>query len=160
MAAVWKTTATPAQLQQMLQHTMDEHIGVRIEEVGEDWLSASMPVDHRTTQPVGLLHGGASCVLAETLGSIASNLCVDRSRQVCVGLDINANHVKGVTGGRVTGTTRAFHVGSRTHVWHIEIRDEQGALVCVARLTTAVLDRPGVNPAEGLQAGRRPDMYP
>lgn len=149
--SIWQTVATPAQLQKMLEGTMDAHIDVRVEEIGDDWLSASMPVDHRTTQPVGLLHGGASCVLAETLGSIGSNLCVDRSRQVCVGLDINANHIKGVTGGRVTGTTRAFHIGSRTHVWHIEIRDEDGALVCVARLTTAVLDRPGVNPTASMQ---------
>jgi 1,4-dihydroxy-2-naphthoyl-CoA hydrolase len=114
-----------------------------LENIGDDWLQASMPVDARTIQPAGLLHGGASCVLAETLGSIAATLCVDPARQMCVGLEINANHIRSARDGRVTGTARPLHVGTSTQVWQIELRDGRDRLVCVSRLTLAVLDRPG-----------------
>ncbi len=98
-----------------------------------------MPVDERTRQPYGILHGGASVVLAETLGSSAGNLCVDTGKQVCVGLEINANHVRAVRSGTVTGTARALHVGRSTQLWEIRIEDEQGRLVCISRLTLAVV---------------------
>jgi uncharacterized protein (TIGR00369 family) len=122
---------------------MLEHLDIVFTGAGEDWVSATMPVDARTRQPYGLLHGGASVVLAETLGSSAGNLCVDPARQMCVGVEINANHIRAVTEGRVTGTARALHVGRSLQVWEIGIVDEQGRRVCASRLTLAVVPRPG-----------------
>ncbi len=122
---------------------MLEHLDIVFTDAGEDWISATMPVDARTRQPYGLLHGGASVVLAETLGSSAGNLCVDPSRQMCVGVEINANHIRAVTEGRVIGTARALHVGRSLHVWEIGIVDAQGRRVCASRLTLAVVPRPG-----------------
>jgi 1,4-dihydroxy-2-naphthoyl-CoA hydrolase len=119
--------------------TMGEHIGIEFTEIGTDFLKAHMPVDARTRQPYGLLHGGASCVLAETLGSLASALVIDPDRFICVGLEINANHVRGVREGKVTGTATPLHLGSSTHVWDIKIHDEREKLVCVSRLTVAIL---------------------
>lgn len=118
---------------------MVEYIGITITELGEDFIRGTMPVDHRTQQPMGLLHGGASAALAETLGSLAANLVVDNQKQYCVGLDINANHIRSARSGIVTGTARPFHLGRTTQVWSIEIVDEQNKLVCVSRLTMAVL---------------------
>lgn len=123
------------------QGTMGEYIGIEWVEVGDDFVKAKMPVDHRTQQPYGLLHGGASCVLAETVGSIASALVVDHSKFVCVGLEINANHVRSARDGYVTGVATALHLGSNTHVWDIKIHDEVNKLVCVSRLTVAVIPR-------------------
>lgn len=120
---------------------MLEHLGISFTEVGEDFLVARMPVDHRTHQPLGLLHGGASVTLAETLGSVASTLCVNQSTQYCVGLDINANHVKSVKSGFVYGRTSPIHIGKRTHVWEIRIENEQRELVCISRITMAVIDK-------------------
>lgn len=100
-----------------------------------------MPVDHRTHQPLGLLHGGASVALAETLGSIASYCCVDTTTHYCVGLEINANHIKSVKSGFVFGTTRPLHVGKKTQVWEIRITTEQNELVCISRITIAVIDK-------------------
>ncbi len=122
---------------------MAGHLGIVVTEIGDDFLVGTMPVDSRTHTPYGLLHGGASVVLAETLGSVAGTLCVDRERQACVGLEINANHIRSVRGGLVTGRARPFHVGGRTHVWHIDIHDDQGRLVNVSRLTLAVIEREG-----------------
>lgn len=121
---------------------MLEHLGIAFTAAGEDWLSATMPVDARTRQPYGLLHGGASVVLAETLGSSAGNLCVDPATHMCVGVEINANHIRAVTAGLVTGTARALHVGRSLQVWEIGIADEQGRRVCASRLTLAVVPRP------------------
>jgi 1,4-dihydroxy-2-naphthoyl-CoA hydrolase len=121
--------------------SMGEWLGLEWEELGPDYLRASMPVDHRTKQPYGLLHGGASCVLAETLGSVGSALLVDPSRFYCVGLEINANHIKSVTKGRVIGKASPLHIGAKTHVWDIRIHDEREKLICVSRLTVAVLNR-------------------
>ncbi len=117
-----------------------ETLGIVFTEVGHDHVRATMPVDERTKQPYGLLHGGASVLLAETLGSSAGNLCVDDD-QVCVGIEINANHLRAVRDGVVTGTARPVHVGGRTQVWDIRIEDERGRLVCVSRLTLAVVPR-------------------
>ncbi|MBB5887026.1 hotdog fold thioesterase [Xanthomonas protegens] len=120
--------------------TLIAQLGIVFTEAGPDWLRATMPVDARTRQPYGLLHGGASVVLAETLGSTAGNLCVEPGR-ICVGLEINANHLRSARSGVVTGTARPLHVGRTTQVWEIHIEDAAGKPVCVSRLTLAVVDR-------------------
>lgn len=125
----------------MQQDTIAEALGIVFTEMGDDFVRGTMPVDQRTHQPMGILHGGASVVLAESLGSMAANFCVDTATHYCVGLDINANHVRAVRSGVVTGTARAVHLGKTTQVWEIRIEDEAGRLVCVSRLTMAVLAR-------------------
>ena len=119
--------------------TMIEHLGIEIVGYGDDWLKARMPVDHRTVQPQGRLHGGASCVLAETVGSIAANMALDTSTHLAVGLEINANHIRPVKGGYVYGTARPDALGRTTQVWTIRITDEDDRLVCISRLTMAVI---------------------
>jgi uncharacterized protein (TIGR00369 family) len=120
--------------------TLVEHLGIQLTELGDDFLRGTMPVDHRTKQPYGLLHGGASVALAETLGSIAGNLAVrDPSKHMVVGLEINANHLAAVTSGVVTGTARPLHVGRSTQVWEIRIEDAMGRMNCVSRITLAVV---------------------
>lgn len=121
--------------------TMSEFLGIEWVEVGENFIKATMPVDDRTRQPYGLLHGGASCVLSETLGSVASALVIDHSKFYCVGIEINANHIRSARSGKVTGVTTPLHIGNTTHVWDIKIYDERDKLVCVSRLTVAVLPR-------------------
>lgn len=128
-------------LNQFMPNTMAEHVGIEWLELGNDFLKARMPVDHRTQQPYGLLHGGASCVLAETIGSVASALVVDHSKWVCVGLEINANHVRSARQGYVTGVATPLHLGLNTHVWDIKIYDELQKMVCVSRLTVAIVPR-------------------
>jgi 1,4-dihydroxy-2-naphthoyl-CoA hydrolase len=128
--------------------TMGEYIGIEWTELGDDFIKAKMPVDHRTKQPYGLLHGGASCVLSETIGSVASAMVVDHSKFVCVGLEINANHVRSAREGFVTGIATPLHLGANTHVWDIKIYDEINKLVCISRLTVAVIPRkPSFRPA-------------
>jgi 1,4-dihydroxy-2-naphthoyl-CoA hydrolase len=141
--STWFVQATPEILNTISRNTMVEHLGIEFLEVGEDHVKARMPVDHRTVQPAGLLHGGASVTLAETLGSAAATLCVDMSKKVCVGLDINANHVQSVSSGFVYGTARPVHIGGSTQVWEIRITDEQEQLICISRITMAVLNREG-----------------
>ncbi len=126
-------------LTQLGAGTMGEHLGIEWVELGEDFIRARMPVDHRTRQPYGLLHGGASVALAETLGSVGAALSVDPSRYIAVGMEINANHIRSVREGFVTGTTRPVHRGSTTQVWEIRIEDERGKLVCISRITVAIL---------------------
>jgi 1,4-dihydroxy-2-naphthoyl-CoA hydrolase len=139
--SIWKQQLTPEQVNAMSRDTMMQAIGIRISEIGEDYVRGTMPVDARTHQPYGLLHGGASVALAETLGSFAAMLTLDPAVEAAVGLDINANHVRGVKSGTVTGTARPIHLGRSTQVWEIRIEDEQGKLVCIARLTMAVIPR-------------------
>ena len=127
--------------------TMGAHLGLRITEIGEDYLRGTLPVDERTRQPYGRLHGGASCVLAEELGSIAASLCTDPAEVFTVGLEINANHVRAATRGLVTGTARPLHIGRTTQVWEIRIEDEQNRLVCISRLTMAVVSLKEGRPA-------------
>lgn len=122
---------------------MVEHLGIEFTEVGEDYLVAKMPVDRRTHQPMGLLHGGASVALAETLGSVAATLTIDPSLQHCVGIEINANHIKGVRSGFVYGKTTPVHIGKKTQVWEIRITDDQQQLICISRITLAVIDKRG-----------------
>ncbi len=128
----------------MRSNTMIGTLDIMVTEIGDDFVRGTMPVDARTHQPYGLLHGGASVALAETLGSIASMLCSDAKTERAVGLDINANHIRAVTSGRVIGTARPLHVGRTTHVWEIRIEDESGRLVCIARLTTAVVPKQAI----------------
>ena len=137
---IWfKKDLSVADFAMLGKDTMGDHIGIEWTELGEDFLSARMPVDHRTRQPYGLLHGGASVALAETLGSVAAAMVVDNSKYYCVGLEINANHVRSAREGFVTGVAKPIHIGSSTHVWDIKIYDEREKLVCVSRLTVAIL---------------------
>jgi 1,4-dihydroxy-2-naphthoyl-CoA hydrolase len=140
--SIWRTQTSVEQLQEHSHNTLAETIGIRVTEVGPDFLRATMPVNPKTHQPMGVLHGGASVALAETVGSLAATLCIDRTLYVCLGQEINANHLRPVSSGTVTATARPYHIGKRSHVWSIEIRDEQEKLVCVSRLTIAVVDRP------------------
>ncbi|MBD0278712.1 MAG: hotdog fold thioesterase [Flavisolibacter sp.] len=139
--SIWYKAYTLEEVQQRGKGTMVEHIGINITEVGDDFLRGTMPVDHRTIQPLGLLHGGASMVLAETLGSIAANLIVDPEKKYCVGLDINGNHIRSAKDGLVTGTAMPVHLGASTQVWSITIKNGKGQLICISRLTMAVLDK-------------------
>jgi len=120
---------------------MTAHLGFELSDVGPDFLKGSLPVDHRTRQPIGLFHGGASCVLAETLGSIASNMVLNSAEEYAVGLSITANHLKAAKDGRVTGVAKSVHIGKTTHVWDIELFNDQGQKICVSRLTTAILKK-------------------
>ena len=137
--SIWFAPPDLEHLNRIHAATAVSALGIRITAVGDDSLSGTMPVDSRTLQPYGLLHGGASVVLAETLGSAASMCCVDLEKVYCVGLEINANHVRGVRDGIVTGVARPIHLGRSSHVWGIEIRDSDNRLVCIARLTAAVM---------------------
>lgn len=132
---------TPEFLNKNYNTNMTAFLGIEYTEVGEDYICGKMPVDERTRQPIGILHGGASVVLAETLGSVASNFNIDLTKQYCVGLDINANHIRSVTEGFVYGRAEAVHIGSKTHVWEIRITNEADQLVCTSRLTVVVLER-------------------
>lgn len=140
---IWFKPYTLAEITEMRKGTMVEHIGIEFTELGDNFLRGTMPVDHRTVQPMNLLHGGASMALAETLGSIAANLVVDPATHYCVGLEINGNHTRSARSGLVTGTATPLHLGSSTQVWSIEIRDEQDRLVCISRHTMAVLRNTG-----------------
>jgi 1,4-dihydroxy-2-naphthoyl-CoA hydrolase len=139
--SIWFKPFSVEDLNSYQQQTLVSHLGIRYTEVGDDFLSASMPVDARTKQPAGILHGGASVALAETLGSTGANLVVDRDKKLCVGLEINANHIRAMREGEVRGTARPLHIGGTTQVWEIKISDEKDRLVCVSRITMAVLDR-------------------
>ena len=140
MSHIWfKKEFSLQKLQAMSAGTMGEHIGIVFTEIGDDYLKATMPVDHRTRQPYGLLHGGASVALAETLGSVASSLVLDTSVFICVGLEINANHIRSARQGLVTGVASPIHLGSSTHVWDIKIYDDRERLLCISRLTVAIL---------------------
>jgi 1,4-dihydroxy-2-naphthoyl-CoA hydrolase len=138
---IFKEGVTLEIINQFSLNTLVEHIGIRFTAIGDDFLEATMPVDARTHQPLGLLHGGASVALAETMGSVAATCCVDPSRQYCVGLEINANHIKSARSGYVKGVTRPVHIGGKTQVWEIRITNEQNELVCISRITMAVLDK-------------------
>lgn len=135
-----------------------QHLGIELIDVGPDYLRGTLPVDARTRQPFGLLHGGASVALAETLGSVAANFCVDTERFYCVGQEINANHLRAVRSGRVTGTARPIHLGGRSQVWEIRIEDEAARLTCISRLTMSVLEAPGRGADR--QAGGEPPSPP
>jgi 1,4-dihydroxy-2-naphthoyl-CoA hydrolase len=136
----FRTIPTLSQLNERSIDTLSHHLGIEFTEIGDDYLKARMPVDKRTVQPMGRLHGGASVVLAETLGSVAGLLCVE-SHQSIVGLDINANHLKSAADGWVTGIVRPYHIGRTTQVWNIEIHNDANELICISRLTIAVIEK-------------------
>lgn len=139
--SIWNVKPDLARLNAFSKNTLIEHLGIEITEVGENFIKASMPVDQRTHQPMGLLHGGASVVLAETLGSIGGYLCLDTSKKSCVGLEVNANHLRPVRKGRVSGIATPVRLGNTVHVWEIRIFDDKDHLVCISRLTMAVINR-------------------
>jgi 1,4-dihydroxy-2-naphthoyl-CoA hydrolase len=145
--SIWFRPYTLEELEQQSGGCMVQHLDIRFTEIGPDYIRATMPVDARTWQPFGLLHGGASVTLAETLGSVGANCVVDGSRFFCVGQEINANHLRGVRSGHVTGTARPIHVGARSQVWEIRIENDKGRLACISRLTLAVVE--GTPPAMG-----------
>lgn len=139
--AIFNQNTTIADLNALSANTIAEQLGIVFTLVGEDRIEATMPVDRRTHQPMGLLHGGASVTLAETLGSVAAMLCIDVNKQYCVGLEINANHIRSVTQGLVRGVARPIHIGRKTQVWDIRISTEADELVCISRITMAILDK-------------------
>src|SRR3569833_2238357 len=141
---IWRTPTSVEQIRELSRETLAETIGICVTEIGPDLHRATMPANPKVHQPMGVLHGGASVALAETVGSVAATLCVDQEKYVCLGQEINANHLRPISAGMVTATARPFHIGKRSHVWSIEIRDEQERLVCVSRLSMAVVDRPEV----------------
>lgn len=136
--SIWFQKIELAQLQQR-NTNMASHIGIEFIEIGEDFLKGRMPVDERTRQPMGILHGGAHVVLAETLGSLAANLCLDWTKSYAVGLDINSNHLKSITSGWVIGIAKPIHIGKKTHVWEIKIYDESENLLNISRLTMMIM---------------------
>ena len=139
--SIWQKQFDLARLNQARENTLIRHLGIEFTEFGDDYISATMPVDQRTHQPMGLLHGGASVVLAETLGSTAATLACPEGF-VCVGLEINANHIRAVRSGLVTGITRALHIGRSTHVWEIKMYDQEQKMNCISRITMSVIKQP------------------
>ena len=138
---IWRSLLSVAEVNSGRSGTLIEHLGIEFTEIGDDYIRATMPVDARTRQPYGLLHGGASVALAETLGSMGATMCVDVEEYQCVGQEINANHVRAARAGLVTGTARPVHLGGRSQVWSIEIVNEAAKLMCISRLTVAVIRR-------------------
>jgi len=139
---IWKTEPGLEGLNSMSENTLGSHIGIEFTAIGEDYLEATMPVDHRTHQPMGILHGGASAVLAETIGSVASYLCIDDLTQhTAVGLNITADHLRPVSKGWVRGTVRPIKLGRKIHLWSIEIKNEKDQLVCVSKLSVMIIPR-------------------
>ena len=139
--SIWFRQFSVDELRNFQHETMGQHLGIEVTDIGPDWLEARMPVDARTVQPDRILHGGASVALAETLGSVGGTMCVDRERFQVVGQEINANHLRPAMSGHVTGRASPIHLGRRSQVWNIEIRDDGGRVVCVSRLTIAVIER-------------------
>lgn len=138
---MWKSNHTVDQINSMCKSTIHDALGIEITEKGNDFLKGIMPVDERTVQPMRILHGGANVVLAESLGSIASLLIIDPDNEICVGLDVNANHIRAAKSGFVTGIAKPINIGRKIHVWEIKISDEDGKLSCVARLTVSILPK-------------------
>ena len=141
MAKIWQSEINLTAIIDRANDSMSNYLGIEFLEIGDDYLTARMPVDHRTKQPLGIMHGGASCVLAETVGSTAAQFCVDNKKYYCVGLDINTNHVRSIREGNVIAMAKPFHLGRSTQVWSIEISNEKHQLISVNRLTMAVLER-------------------
>lgn len=141
MKPIWFAPVTLDEINLRAKGSLCDHLSIEFIEISGNTLSASMPVDKRTMQPMGILHGGASCALSETVASAAANYCIDQSRFVCVGMEINVNHLKPVRGGLVIAKATPLHLGKTTQVWDIQIRTEQGLLIAVSRLTLAVLQK-------------------
>lgn len=139
---MWFSEFTPEQLNDRPKNHIGSLLDIQFTEIGADFLKATMPVDERTHQPAGILHGGASVVLAETLGSIASYMCIDPEKYIAVGLEVNANHLRPVKSGLVTGICKPLHIGAKTHVWEIRLYNDKGKMNCISRLTVAVIPKP------------------
>lgn len=142
MTSIWYRKPSIDELNERGKNTAAEHLAIEITDIGDDYITGTMPVDHRTTQPMGLLHGGASVLLAESLGSIAANYCVNYEKAFCVGMEINANHLRSVKAGIVTGIARPVHLGRTSQVWEIKITNQANKPVCISRLTIAVVNKP------------------
>lgn len=138
---IWKTDCCLEELNKAHKNSMVDHLGMKITEVGEDYLKMVMPIDSRTKQLFGIMHGGASAALAESAGSIAANLCINPATHIAVGLDINTSHIRQVRSGSVMGIAEPVHIGRSTHIWQIKIFDENANLVSLSRLTMAVLEK-------------------
>ena len=138
---IWHRNYTLEELEAICKNTIHDVLGIRVTEIGADYLCAEMPVDRRTHQPAGILHGGASVVLAESLGSLASSMVIDTNKFHCAGLDVNANHIRSISSGTVFGKVTPLHLGRTTHVWSIDIVNEDGKRICFARLTVAILSK-------------------
>ncbi len=138
---IWAKKISLDEIDAFLKNSIEEQLGIKIVEVGDDYIKATMPVDHRTRQPFGILHGGASVVLAESLGSFASYLIIKSKDQIGAGIEVNANHIRSVSEGIVTGIVRPIHLGNQLHVWEIKIRDQKNKLVCISRLTVAIINK-------------------
>src|SRR3990167_4962194 len=136
---IWQTEISLEHVNDRAKNTMSSYLGIEFIDIGDQYLTARMPIDHRTKQPLGIMHGGASCVLAETVGSTAAQYCIDFSKFYCVGLDINTNHIRAIKEGDVIAIAKPFHLGKSTQVWSIEIKDKTDQLVSINRLTMAVL---------------------
>ena len=141
MSSIWHRRPDPALIYKMSQKTIDGHLGIEIIDVGDDYIMGTMPVDQRTVQPYGVVHGGANVVLAESLGSIAGGHVIDMTKQLCFGQEVSATHVRPVSSGLVIGTARPIHLGKRSHVWEIRLTNEEGKLSCLAKLTLAIVPR-------------------
>ncbi|HEX6637449.1 MAG TPA: hotdog fold thioesterase [Steroidobacteraceae bacterium] len=139
--SIWFASPTVEDANRHMQGVLPGFLGIALTEFGHDYLRGTMPVEPKTHQSMGILHGGASVVLAETLGSVAANYVVDQAKAYCVGQEINANHLRPVKSGILTGTARAIHLGARSQVWGIELRDEKERLTCISRLTIAIVER-------------------
>lgn len=138
-APIWITPLNLEEINRHVRNTLPEHLGIQFTNIGDDFLTATMPIDSRTLQSMGILHGGASCALAETVGSAAANYCVDQNQQVCVGLEINVNHIRTARSGLIIAIAKPLHLGKTTQVWDIKIYNEQQRLIAISRLTMAVL---------------------
>ena len=141
MSSIWHRRPDPVLIHKMSQKTIDGHLSIEIIDVGDDYIVGTMPVDHRTVQPYGVVHGGANVVLAESLGSIAGGHVIDMTKQLCFGQEVSATHVRPVSSGLVIGTARPIHLGKRSHVWEIRLTNEEGKLSCLAKLTLAIVPR-------------------
>lgn len=142
MSNIWFETPKIEVLNRQMENTACSNLGIQITEIGDDFVVGTMPADARTFQPMGLIHGGSNVLLAETLGSMAANCCIDLSQQYCVGQEINANHIRGVRSGTVTGTATLVHKGRTSQIWEIRIVNDQNKLSCISRLTMAVIEHP------------------
>ena len=138
---MFNTDYTVEGINDFSKNCMVGHIGIQFTEIGADYLKAKMPVDKRTTQPFQVLHGGASVALAETMGSMGATMTIDINKQFCAGIEINANHIKAAKNGFVYGVAKPIHMGKKTHVWEIKISDEKNDLVCISRITVAIIDK-------------------
>jgi 1,4-dihydroxy-2-naphthoyl-CoA hydrolase len=141
---IWFKEFTPQELNDRPKNHIGALLGITFTEIGDDYLVATMPVDERTHQPAGILHGGASVVLAETLGSIGSYMCIDPEKYIAVGLEVNANHLRPVSKGFVKGVCKAIHIGAKTQIWEIKMYNDKGKMNCISRLTVVVLPKPKV----------------